>query len=276
LVFAGLGATAAIAGPHRGRLQVIPAVLAVLVNEGGKGRLETIELAHAGSHPVRGGRDFVLDGVASGVAVVVEVRAGPLLRAIRPGQGLGARDLCVAGPDGTAILSDITLQVAPGERVLVDGDPEALQWAGRLAGQLGAMTLRVPPEGHTFYHAAAVMASNYVVALVDAAVMLMKGAGIGEETARRALAPLVEASSANALRQGPVEALTGPVQRGDVATLRMHMRALQAAPDRLRDLYAAAGLYALNIALRRGLAPQTAAAVEKVLQGYESEHANGD
>lgn len=150
---------------------------------------------------------------------------------------------------------------------MVDGDPDALAWAGRLASELGAMTLHVPPEGHVFYHAAAVMASNYVVALVDAAVMLMRAAGIGEETARRALAPLVEASSSNALRQGPVEALTGPVQRGDVETLRLHMRALQKAPDRLREFYAAAGRYALDIALRRGLAPSAAAVVEKALEG---------
>jgi predicted short-subunit dehydrogenase-like oxidoreductase (DUF2520 family) len=133
------------------------------------------------------------------------------------------------------------------------------------------MTLRVPPEGHTYYHAAAVMASNYVIALVDAAVMLMRAAGIGDETARRALAPLVEASSANALRQGPVEALTGPVQRGDVETLRLHMRALRAAPDRLREFYAAAGLYALNIALRRGLPPGAAALVEKALREGEDD-----
>jgi predicted short-subunit dehydrogenase-like oxidoreductase (DUF2520 family) len=154
---------------------------------------------------------------------------------------------------------------------MVDGDPEALAWAGRLAAELGAMTLRVPPEGHTYYHAAAVMASNYVIALVDAAVMLMRAAGIGDETARRALAPLVEASSANALRQGPVEALTGPVQRGDVETLRLHMRALRAAPDRLREFYAAAGLYALNIALRRGLPPGAAALVEKALREGEDD-----
>ncbi len=155
---------------------------------------------------------------------------------------------------------------------MVDGDPDALEWAGRLAGSLGAMTLRLPPDGHTFYHAAAVMASNYVVALVDAAAMLMRAAGIGEQTARLALAPLVEASSSNALRQGPVEALTGPVQRGDVSTLRLHMQALEAAPDRLRELYSAAGLYTLEIAVRRGLAPRTAARVEKVLKGIDIEN----
>jgi predicted short-subunit dehydrogenase-like oxidoreductase (DUF2520 family) len=148
----------------------------------------------------------------------------------------------------------------------IEGEPAALEWAGRIAATLGGPTLLVPPESRPLYHAAAVMAGNYVIALMDAAAILMKAAGIGQEAALRALAPVVEASTANALRLGPVEALTGPVQRGDAQTIQTHMHAVKAAPASVRALYVAAGLHALGIAVRRGLAPELARMVEKALR----------
>jgi putative ATP-binding cassette transporter len=64
-------------------------------------------------------------------------------------RGLGARDLWIAAPDGTALLSDITLHVAPGERVLVDGDPEAAQALFRVLAGIwpwGRGVVDLPPD----------------------------------------------------------------------------------------------------------------------------------
>ena len=107
----------------------------------------------------------------------------------------------------------------------------------------------------------------YVVALIDAAAMLMGAAGIGEDQALAAIAPLVRASVANALSLGPVRALTGPVERGDVETISMHLEAL-AAPvsPTVRSLYCAAGLHALQIARRRGLSEANARRLEQLLR----------
>jgi putative ATP-binding cassette transporter len=77
-------------------------------------------------------------------------RSGPDAIVLDRGHGLGARGLCVAAPDGTALLSDITLQVAPGERVLVDGDPEAAQALFRVLAGIwpwGRGVVDLPPEG---------------------------------------------------------------------------------------------------------------------------------
>ena len=165
------------------------------------------------------------------------------------------------------------LSVLPGCLFAIDGDPAALAWAEQIARLLGGETLRIPAQSRLVYHAAAVMASNYVVALVDAAAMLMDAAGVGQERALRAIGPLVEASVSNALHLGPVEALTGPIQRGDLLTLRGHMQALAGAPESVRELYRWAGLHALGIAVRRGLPRERALLVEELLREGEGGNA---
>lgn len=155
----------------------------------------------------------------------------------------------------------------------IDGDAAALQWAAQVAHLLDAATLRVPPAGRLLYHAAAVMASNYVVALLDAAAMLMGAAGIEPEKTLRALGPLVEASVSNVLHTGTVEALTGPVKRGDLLTISGHLSALRQAPESVQGLYRAAGLHTVGLAVRGGLAPDRARLLENLFR--ESDRGNG-
>jgi predicted short-subunit dehydrogenase-like oxidoreductase (DUF2520 family) len=102
------------------------------------------------------------------------------------------------------------------------------------------------------YHAAAVMASNYVVALIDSAVILMEEAGVEPELALRALGPLLRASTENTLEAGPASALTGPIHRGDVGTVMAHLEALAEVPEAVRELYRRAGLHTAELAERKG------------------------
>ena len=67
------------------------------------------------------------DGVRIVVAEAARVGPDALVLYRAAGRGVAARALCVAAPDGTALLSDITLRIEPGERVLVEGDAEAAQ-----------------------------------------------------------------------------------------------------------------------------------------------------
>ena len=78
----------------------------------------------------------------------------------------------------------------------------------------------------TLYHAAAVFASNYLVTLVDVAMQCYGEAGIAQETALQMIAPLLRESAENAIRLGPAAALTGPIARGDMATVAFHQHAL--------------------------------------------------
>ena len=135
----------------------------------------------------------------------------------------------------------------------ITGSGPAALWAEHIAQTLEGQILRIAPEAKSLYHAAAVMASNCLIGLIDAAALLMTEAGLEREQALRTIAPLVEASAHNALLLGPEKALTGPIQRGDIATVTAHLTALAAAPPVIRELYRSSGLQTLDLARRSGL-----------------------
>ncbi len=152
----------------------------------------------------------------------------------------------------------------------VSGDPVAATWATELVEKLGGNPVRINDEQKPLYHAAAVIASNYTVVLVEAACRLMEQAGFERQEALAALRPLVTASAANALSD-PVAALTGPVARGDLFTLKQHLKALDGSGIMsLADFYRAAGLLALQMAERKGLDGQQARRIGELLRVEES------
>jgi predicted short-subunit dehydrogenase-like oxidoreductase (DUF2520 family) len=104
------------------------------------------------------------------------------------------------------------------------------------------------------------MACNYLVALMDAAAALAQQAGLDRQTWLLAVEPMVRAGMENVLAIGPEKALTGPVARGDIQTIRRHLDALAGADDGLRALYAACGRQTVDLALRAGkISAETAA-----------------
>jgi predicted short-subunit dehydrogenase-like oxidoreductase (DUF2520 family) len=145
----------------------------------------------------------------------------------------------------------------------LEGDDRAVDAGERLAGALGMHPVRLAAGGKAAYHAGAVIASNYVVVLASLAEGLARRAGVPPAEARALYLPLMQGTVAN-LTLGPASALTGPVRRGDAATVRRHLAAL-AAGD--RALYRALGLVALGLAREAGLGEAAAVAVERVLAG---------
>ncbi len=94
----------------------------------------------------------------------------------------------------------------------------------------------LPEERRAAYHAAASIASNLLVALEESSAELLER--IGVEDARELLAPLVLRTAANWAERGP-EALTGPIARGDAATVERHRAALRESAPELLPLYEA-------------------------------------
>jgi predicted short-subunit dehydrogenase-like oxidoreductase (DUF2520 family) len=172
----------------------------------------------------------------------------------------------VLHPLQTIATPEAGLAALPGCAFAVSGDAAAAAWAERIVTLLGGTALHIAPGAMPLYHAAAAMASNYVTGLIDAAAILMKAAGIDERTALGALAPLIRAGVENALALGPERALTGPIERGDVETVRLHLRSFAAVPPSASGLYRSAGLHVLELARRRGLPEAKALEIEALLR----------
>ncbi len=150
------------------------------------------------------------------------------------------------------------------------GDPEALDWGRDIIALLNGREISVAPGRMALYHAGAVIASNGMVALIDAAVRLMEEAGVESQSALDGLGPLSRATLNNVLASGPRAALTGPIARGDAETVRLHMDALPDAPKDIGALYRSLGRSLLGLARRRGLPESSLRAIAAAL---EMEHA---
>jgi predicted short-subunit dehydrogenase-like oxidoreductase (DUF2520 family) len=145
-----------------------------------------------------------------------------------------------------------------GATFALEGELEAVSAADGLVRALGGLPAMIPPEAKAAYHAGAVFASNYLVTVFAAAERLVAETGMSEEAAREALIPLARATLENVAALGPAAALTGPIVRGDAATVRRHREAMGMDERRLYDALARS---TLALAKEKGLAPSAEAAL---------------
>jgi predicted short-subunit dehydrogenase-like oxidoreductase (DUF2520 family) len=158
--------------------------------------------------------------------------------------------------------------------------------AGRLEALVAALdghVVRLTGDERVPYHLAAVLASNYVVALLGAAVALWEGFGVDGRVALDALLPLLRATVANLDALGPSAALAGPVARGDLTTVAAHLAWLRQQDDgaatsamldraALRAAYRDLARLAIPLARARGsLADDAAEALERLLEADEAQ-----
>lgn len=188
------------------------------------------------------------------------------LRLLRPLQEAGVLTLCLhplqtfSGDARADALAGVACAVtADDERVAAFGD--------ELAARLGMRPFRLADERKPLYHLSAAVAANLLVALESEAVRLMNEA-TGRDDGLALLAPLVSAATANVVAGGPAAALTGPVARGDAATVRAHLRLLSSQPARVGDAYRALSLEALTLAAPR-LDDETVRTLKTLLEAGE-------
>jgi len=209
--------------------------------------------------------ELVIVGVPDDVIEEVVVSLGD---AVRPGRWIahlsGARGLGVldaareAGGRRLAVhplqtLPDVAgaIERIPGSAIAVTADDEEGYFLGeRIADDLLGEPFRLADELRPLYHAAAVFASNYLVATSGVAADLFLAAGVPDPA--RAMAPLQRTTLDNVERLGAEPALTGPAARGDAGTIDRHLAALSVAAPGVIPAYVAMARVALDLAERGG------------------------
>jgi predicted short-subunit dehydrogenase-like oxidoreductase (DUF2520 family) len=150
-----------------------------------------------------------------------------------------------------------------GHSVAISATPRTLlPTLEALATALGLKPLEVSEARRPIYHAAAVLCAGGLTALASAGVAGFAEAGIGEKEALEALLPLMKSALRGVSQRGLSRGLTGPVARGDLATVQSHLAAL---PADLSELYRQLALRALELA-RETLPVETRNALEKNLR----------
>lgn len=264
-----------------------------IVGGGRMGRGLATTLAEAGERvtlwsrrEAAGAVEDAVSGARTVILAVPDDAIGPLAEALARADavsgsqvvlhlsGLHGRDaLAPLGATGAALGSFHPLQTVSdpetaherwkGAYAAIEGDERACVEGERIARLLDLTPFRLGPDQKAAYHAGAVLVGNYSVALAGAAARLAREAGVPVELAAKMYLPLLAGALENLGRQSIATALTGPVRRGDLNTIREHLEALT-GDDRL--LYAVLGLEAVKLAREAGLERPRADEVERLLR----------
>jgi predicted short-subunit dehydrogenase-like oxidoreductase (DUF2520 family) len=180
----------------------------------------------------------VPDGAISEVAQIIPVGAVVL-------HASGACDLGVLAPHKN-VGSIHPLQSFPGPDLgipapettpaAIAGTPAAKEQAWRLAETIGFRPFTVEGDRRA-YHAAAVIAGNFATLLLDQACLLLSSTGVDPSNAPAILSPLMRSSIDQANGPNPLEALTGPIARGDTLTVESHLEFLASHSPEILEMY---------------------------------------
>jgi len=181
--------------------------------------------ALAASQPLLGALVFHCSGAKASNELAAARAAGAFVASVHPVRSFA---------DPGAVAASFT-----GTWCGVEGDPDALAPLEPAFNAIGAQLVQIDPAAKTVYHAAAVFASNYLVTVLDAALRAYAAAGVPPDVARELARPLASEALANVFRIGPEAALSGPVARGDFATVARQQEAVTRWDPDTGRLYAA-------------------------------------
>lgn len=191
----------------------------------------------AQSAPMAGAVVFHCSGAKASGELAALRRAGALVASVHPVRSFADPETVAAAFDGTFCG--------------VEGDEAALATLLPAFEAIGARPVRIDAAAKTVYHAAAVFASNYLVTVMDAALRAYEAAGIPADVARELARPLATETLANVLRLGPEAALSGPIARGDAATVARQHAAVAAWDAPAGALYDALATATWDLARRK-------------------------
>lgn len=204
-------------------------------------------------------RDDALDAVAERLAATADPADLVVFhcsgaRDLSPLEPLRRAGSAVAALHPVKAFADPAREIATFDGVVctLQGDAEAVAVLAPAVKAIGGDPV-VLPEGvdRRLYHAGTVFASNYLTTLVQAGLDAHAAAGIDAPTALRILGPILRDALSAILDKGPVAALTGPIARGDAATVAAQAEALAARDGDLAEVYVTLGRRTVELARRK-------------------------
>ena len=163
---------------------------------------------------------------------------------LAPLRELGA-DVGSLHPLMTFADKEMTVDELEGISFCVEGDPHCITLAIEITDLIETNLIFLDsPEDKPLYHAAACFVSNYLTVIIDLACALFSEINIPPKDALAHCLPLIYASLENTFTMGPSNALTGPIARGDITTVKSHLDAINSRIPWMGDAYRVLGLYA--------------------------------
>lgn len=160
----------------------------------------------------------------------------------------------------------------PGSTFSITAEGEVKEWAVSIVRDLGGVPFFVADEDKPLYHAAACMASNYLVTLMNMVEEIYRNLGMEGDEAIRSFWPLVRGTIGNIEARGTIKSLTGPIARGDIGTIRGHLAVLGEKMPHILGLYREMGLFTVDIALSNNtLSEDRAEEIRSLLKGVPDE-----
>jgi len=156
----------------------------------------------------------------------------------------------------------------PGSTFALEADEPLLDTLKDIANTLDGAWIELKAGDKVAYHAAAVIACNYLVTLVKLATDLWQTFSVPPDQATRALLPLIQGTLNNINNIGIPRCLTGPIARGDTGTIKKHLDTLNTAAPHLLATYKELGLQTIPVSLAKGkINKNQARELEYILKG---------
>ncbi len=183
-------------------------------------------------------------------SVVAHLSGALGLNVLEPAKRIGCH---VGSLHPIQTLADVDGAIAnlPGSYFGLTGEEHSVEVLREVISKLGGIAVEVKDEDKALYHAAACVASNYLVAMTYAAGKLYQKSTRGQSIDLSALWPLIEGTVANLKRSGPVKALTGPLSRGDIKTIEKHLTSINNKTPEWSNFYRNLGLATCQVIKER-------------------------
>ena len=180
-------------------------------------------------------------------------------------------DVASFHPLATFATVESALNQLSGCFIAIEAEGNLLDSLEKMASRLDCQTIHINSNDKSLYHASAVMSCGYIVTILQKAIELWTLLGFSQDEAKIALTHLAHATVDNVATYGTEDSATGPVIRGDLMTIRCHLKALKERAPHLLPLYCQLAEATVSIALEKRIVPDNLGQIRNVLSEFLNE-----